>query len=53
MKKCKRCGCNFPNTEFFKIGCSSCETPEEMHKRIMQDFHGLIKEEENQKQRRK
>lgn len=36
--ECKRCGCNFPNTEIYEIGCINCETPEEMFERSMALF---------------
>jgi hypothetical protein len=33
MKKCKKCGCDFPNNEIYKKGCSFCESEKEFCKR--------------------
>jgi uncharacterized protein (DUF608 family) len=43
--KCKRCGFDFPNIEYFKKGCSHCETPDEMYKREMDKLRCLMSDE--------
>lgn len=48
--KCKRCGCDFPNIEYFKKGCSHCETPDEMYKREMDKLRCLTNKNEEKEE---
>jgi hypothetical protein len=49
IKTCKRCGCDFPNIEIYRKGCSNCETLNEMFKRSMSDLNDKLEDKEIQK----